>query len=89
MKNHIKVYLNHFDYKAERFEDIYIPCEICGGSAVDIHHIEPRQRGGSKKKDYVENLMALCRNCHNMAEAKRYTKEYLKAKHQSNLDFIK
>ena len=35
-----------------------------GKEAVDIHHIEPRQAGGSKLKDTIENLMALCRKCH-------------------------
>lgn len=42
----------------------FIPCEICGKKAVDIHHISSRGMGGSKEKDTIENLMALCRVCH-------------------------
>jgi hypothetical protein len=57
--------MNHFGYTLADF----IPCEICGGQAVDIHHIEPKGMGGSKTKDYIENLIAVCRkhheDCHN------------------------
>ena len=42
----------------------FVPCEICEGKAVDIHHIEARGMGGTKKPDVIENLMALCRHCH-------------------------
>ena len=44
--------------------DDFIPCEICGTRANDIHHIENRGSGGSKTKDHIENLMAVCRPCH-------------------------
>lgn len=60
MKKHTKVYLDYFDYTGDEF----IPCEICGARAVDIHHIDCRGMGGSKAKDEIENLMALCRPCH-------------------------
>ena len=60
MKNHVKVYLNHFDLLGE-----FIPCEICGSKAVDIHHVKGRGKG----KDVIENLMALCRDCHNKAHS--------------------
>lgn len=42
----------------------FIPCEVCGNPATDIHHIDARGMGGSKTKDYIENLQALCRGCH-------------------------
>lgn len=42
----------------------FVPCEMCGAKAVDIHHIEARGMGGTKKLDVIENLMALCRPCH-------------------------
>ena len=61
MKNHTKVYLEYFGIDEE---DPYIPCEICNQRSVDIHHIRARGMGGSKKKDDITNLMALCRNCH-------------------------
>lgn len=42
----------------------FIPCEVCDSKATDIHHIDARGMGGSKEKDVIENLMALCRKCH-------------------------
>src|SRR5574338_617529 len=62
MKRHTKIYMDFFDYKIP--EDCF--CEICGSPAVDTHHIEARGMGGDPqgKKDVIENLMALCRNCH-------------------------
>lgn len=52
--------MQYFNYVLDDF----IPCEICGARAVDIHHIENRGSGGSKTKDHIENLMAVCRKCH-------------------------
>lgn len=60
MKKHTKIYMNHFNYVLDDF----IPCEICGSRAVDIHHIENRGSGGSSNKDVIENLMAVCREDH-------------------------
>ena len=60
MRKHTKIYLDYFNYGLEDF----IPCEVCGSKAVDIHHIESRGMGGSKYADKIENLMALCRPCH-------------------------
>jgi len=44
----------------------FIPCECCSSKAVDIHHIDARGMGGDPTggKDRIENLMALCRRCH-------------------------
>lgn len=63
MKKHTKIYFDYFDYTIADF----IPCEKCGARAVDIHHVIFKQMGGSKTKDYIENLVALCRECHNKA----------------------
>ena len=60
LKPHTRIYLKHFGYDVSDF----VPCEVCGCQAVDIHHIEPRGMGGSKKADTIDNLMALCRECH-------------------------
>lgn len=60
MRNHTKVYMSHFGYALDDF----IPCEVCGNKAVDIHHLECRGMGGSKDKDNIKNLQAVCRNCH-------------------------
>lgn len=60
MKKHTKIYMKHFNYVLDDF----IPCEVCGARAVDIHHIENRGSGGANDKDRIENLMAVCRSCH-------------------------
>lgn len=44
--------------------DEFVPCAVCNGSAVDIHHIVFKSRGGGND---IENLIALCRTCHNKA----------------------
>ena len=82
MKNHTKVYLNHFGYTGEDF----IPCETCGARAVDIHHIEARGMGGTNKGDTIENLMALCRYCHVVMGDTKTHMEYLKKTHKDKLD---
>ena len=78
MKNHTKVYLEKMNYDTSDF----IPCEVCGYKAVDIHHIEARGMGGTKKKDTIENLMALCRKCHMDYGDITEAKDYLKRIHQ-------
>ena len=60
MKKHTKIYLDYFNYKIP--EDVF--CEICGSPAKDIHHIESRGIGGNKEADVINNLMAVCRSCH-------------------------
>lgn len=61
-------------------------CEVCGSPAVDIHHIHSRKAGGSKLMDFIENLMALCRICHDKYGDKKQYVELLIDKH---LFFIK
>ena len=82
MKRHTMTYLNHFGYDISDF----IPCEVCGKTAVDIHHIEARGIGGSKEADNIENLMALCREDHIKFGDKKQYKEFLKEKHQEKLN---
>lgn len=74
----------HFDFGIEDF----IPCEVCSRRAVDIHHIEARGMGGSNKKDHIENLMAVCRECHNKYGDKVDYKPMLKEIHKKYLDSI-
>jgi hypothetical protein len=81
MKRHTMTYLNHFGYDISDF----IPCEVCGKTAIDIHHIEARGIGGSKEADNIENLMALCREDHLKYGDKKQYKEFLKEKHQEKL----
>lgn len=81
MKKHTKVYMEYFGYDISDF----IPCEICGKQAVDIHHISARGMGGSKSKDFIENLMALCRKCHDKYGDKKQYIEFLNGIHGSKL----
>ena len=81
MKKHTKVYLDGMGYSTTD----WIPCEVCGATAQDIHHIEARGMGGSKHADNIENLMALCRTCHvAYGDVKEY-KERLQATHNHHL----
>lgn len=81
MKKHTKVYLDYFGHGVDSF----IPCEVCGSRAVDIHHIEARGMGGSNKADTIENLMALCRSCHVEYGDKKQYIDNLKAVHQKKI----
>ena len=77
MKPHVKAYLKHYGYTVADF----IPCEVCNSRAVDIHHIKARGMGGSKDKDTPDNLMALCRPCHEKYGDKAQHVNYLIAVH--------
>jgi len=65
----------------------FIPCECCGKKAVDINHINARGMGGnpSGDKDHIENLMAVCRDCHITYGDKKEHKEMLKRQHRIKL----
>ena len=83
MKNHTKVYMQFFDY----CEQDFVMCEFCQNDrAVDIHHLTKQSKFGSKKeKDYIENLMGLCRDCHNKAESDNMFNFYCRIKHLENV----
>jgi hypothetical protein len=82
VKKHTKVYLDYFGYDKSDF----IPCEVCGAQAVDIHHIEARGMGGSKHADVIENLMALCRKDHARYGDNKSFKDWLKKVHALKLE---
>jgi len=86
MKNHVKVYYEYFGYDSC---DI-IECENphCCREAVDIHHIDARGMGGSKCADNIENLMALCRACHEKYGDKKQYKDLLKAWHNWKMEGV-
>ena len=66
-----------------------MPCEWqgenCTGTTQDVNHIEARGMGGSKLKDYIEDLVGMCRPCHLDFEAKKISKEELTEKHLENI----
>ena len=59
-------------------QDDIIPCMVCDRIAVDIHHISSRGLGGDKCKDYEENLISLCRSCHEEAHKNKEFNKSLK-----------
>lgn len=73
MQKYIKTYLNYFDFKVQ--SDVI--CEICDRQAVDIHHIKGRGKG----MDVIENLIAVCRGCHNDCHNEKYTKAQIQSIH--------
>lgn len=83
MKKHVKMYLEFFNYSTADF----IPCEVCGTKAVDIHHIECRGMGGSTDKDDINNLQALCRICHIRYGDKKNYKEFLQNTHNKVIEY--
>jgi len=78
MVNHKKVYINYFHDGEQEF----IICEGCFRGAVDIHHLVSRSLGGSDK---IENLCAVCRECHDKAHQSVEYNSYLKEKHKQKL----
>lgn len=89
MQKHTKVYYDFFGYS----ECDFVPCEVCGKQAVDIHHIEPRSKFGSKMKgseaghqDHINNLIALCRTDHDHAHNGIWIKETLYSVHSDKIN---
>ena len=70
--------MNFFGYD----ESSTILCEMCEDVAVDIHHLERRNK---IKNDYIENLIGVCRSCHIKAESDRCFNMYAKIKHLENV----
>ena len=85
MKKHVKVYLKYFRYISGFVNPVmteFVPCEQCGKKSVDIHHIIFKSQGGT---DEIENLIALCRKCHNMAHDNELTKSDLNMLHRRRM----
>ena len=74
MQKYIKTYCDYFGY----VEDEFIPSELSGAEASEVHHISFRSRLGG---DNIENLMALTRGEHEEAHGGKYTQKFLQEKH--------
>jgi hypothetical protein len=61
--------------------DDFIPSELSNLLAVDINHIDCKGMGGSKEKDFIENLIALTRSEHTKYGDKKEYMVYLYVKH--------
>lgn len=85
MQKHTKIYFDFFGYDTESF----IPCEVCGARAVDIHHIQCRGMGGSKLQDHISNLMAVCRICHDKYGDRTKYKNFLREIHNDKISHKK
>lgn len=81
MKKYKKVYIDYFGYDVTD----YIGCEICKKPSVDIHHLIAKGMGGSKTKDYIENLIAVCRECHVKCHSSKAFNNLAKTIHLKNL----
>lgn len=74
MQKHTKVYFDFFGY--DQSDTIY--CEMCNAVAVDIHHLEKRNK---TKNDFIENLIGVCRDCHIKAESDSSFNMYCRIRH--------
>lgn len=84
MKKYTKIYLDALGYD----ETDFIPSELSGQRAVDIHHIDCKGMGGnpSKDKDRIENLQAVTREEHIRFGDNKLFMKYLFTKHYDFLD---
>ena len=62
MKKHIDIYRQFWwdELTLAQTEQ----CAMCGDWGADVHHLSAKSLGGSKCKDHIENLICLCRSCH-------------------------
>lgn len=70
MVKYKRIFFTHYGYGEQDF----IPCFNCSCRAVDIHHLIFKSQGG---KDEIDNLVALCRNCHDKAHSDKKFNQYL------------
>jgi hypothetical protein len=84
MKSYTKVYMKYFGYDISD----WIPCEICGNKCTEIHHLEPRSRAKAKL-NLIDNLMGLCRRCHEDCGRSAAMNETAKLIHRKKLLGVK
>jgi len=69
MKNHVDIYRQFW------WDELTLgqteQCNVCGEWGGDIHHLSSRGLGSSKLKDFIENLVCLCRSCHNKCHSNK------------------
>jgi 5-methylcytosine-specific restriction endonuclease McrA len=80
MKNYVKTYHDFFGFTPGEF----VPCENCGRQSVEIHHLRPKSLD-KKAENKIENLMALCRSCHDNAHKFKNINDDFKMIHRRNV----
>ncbi len=79
VRKYTKLYYNFFGYTID--PGFFVPCELTGQKAVDIHHISCGGMGGTDQEDTIENLMALTRDCHQIFGDKKQFNDILLEAH--------
>jgi hypothetical protein len=77
MRKHTEIYLKALNYD---ISEPFIPSELSGSKAVDIHHIVTRE-------NRIENLMALTRQEHMQHGEIKSSMKMLLQKHKDFLEF--
>jgi len=80
MKNYVKTYLKYFGYD----ESDFIPCEVCQQKEVDIYPLNTKNIAKSKI-NLIDNLIALCRECHVRCDSDRAYNDQARLIHRKNL----
>ena len=78
-----RIYCEAFGYDPERF----IPSEVSGFAAVDVHHIDCKGMGGDPtgSKDRIENLIAVTRREHEEYGDKKQYMKFLYETHKEKM----
>jgi len=84
MKSYTRVYLKYFSLDPSS----WIGCEVCNSTAVDLHHLEPRSIA-KNKLNLIDNIVALCRDCHTKAEHDKVFNNEVKLIHRKKLLGVK
>tara|TARA_Y100000114_G_C11607104_1_gene253280 strand:+ start:128 stop:406 length:279 start_codon:yes stop_codon:yes gene_type:complete len=77
MKDYKKLFSRYWSVSS----DDTLLCWYCNQAvAVDIHHIESKKMGGVKNNrlNRIDNLFAVCRECHTLAHKNKSVNEELK-----------
>ena len=79
MKKHVKIFMEYWNIS---IADI-TPCFACEGEdgvINDVHHIENKKIGGDPLglQDRIDNLIGLCRKCHDKAHFEKGYNEICK-----------
>ena len=71
------MFMKYYGYtEADSYSEL---CWYCNKNVwVEVHHIISRGMGGSKLRDRIDNLIPLCRSCHEDSEVINKQKDKLK-----------